>query len=58
MRHVKIKARSDTLDEVGTSKVVDTGAQTIKREEIGRVNDILGQLQAKALIYMPSDTLA
>ena len=58
MRHVKIKATSDTLDDVEASKVVDTGAQTVNRKEIGRVNDTLGQLQAKALMYMPSDTLA
>ena len=48
MRHVKIKAASDTLDDVGATKVVDTGAQTVNREEIGRVNDTLGQLQGQS----------
>ena len=58
MRDVKINATTDRRDDVGASKVADTGAQTVNRVEIGRVNHTLRQLQAKALIYMPSDTLA
>ena len=57
LRDVKIEAIGVTLGEVKASKLADAWGDTVARVEIRTVDGTLRQLEAEALIDMPSDAL-
>ena len=58
LHEVKIEVTIDTLGGVEVSKIVKTWTDTVFKVNTRTVGDTLVQLEVKALINRPGDTLA